>query len=45
MKLINIYMEKNNDENKDIKKYKTFNKLQDIQTLIKNESSRRKLCK
>ena len=38
-------MEKNNDENEDIKNYKTFNKLQEIQTLIKKESSLKNLCK
>ena len=38
-------MEKNNDENKDIKNHKAFNKLQDIQTLIKKESSLKNLCK
>ena len=38
-------IKKNNDENKDIKNHKAFNKLQEIQTLIKKESSLKNLCK
>ena len=38
-------MEKDNNKKEEENRYKTFNKLRDIQILIRKESSLRELCK